>query len=83
MLAIRFGNAAAARAYLRNADLQNLVSGITSAPDALSVAGHRTAVHPHSAGYGTFGAGTIIRHRYGSPSLPCGSSRIGPRGPRE
>ena len=33
MFAVRLGNAAAARAYLRNAELQNLVSGITSAPD--------------------------------------------------
>ena len=56
MLAIRSGNAAAARAYLRDADLQNLVSDITSAPGALSVAGHRTSVHLHSADGGAFGA---------------------------
>ena len=56
MLAIRFGNAAAAHAYLRDADLQNLVSGITTVPDALSVAGHRIAVHLRSAGFGTFRA---------------------------
>ena len=41
MLAIHFGNAAAARAYLPNAVPQNLVSAIASASDALSVAGHR------------------------------------------
>lgn len=54
MLAIRFGYPTAARAYLRNADLQNLVSGMTSAPGVLFVADHRTAVPPRSAGYGTF-----------------------------
>ena len=40
-----------ARAYLRNACLQNLRSGTTSAPYAVSVTGHRAAAHPHSAGY--------------------------------
>ena len=49
MLAIRFRKAAAARARLRNADLQDFVFGITSPPDALSVT-HRTAAHPHSTG---------------------------------
>ena len=57
ILAIRFRNAAAARAYLRDADLQNLVSGITSAPNVLSVASNCTEVHPHSAGYRTLVAG--------------------------
>lgn len=37
MLAIRFGDAAAARARPRDANLQDLVLGITSAPDAPSV----------------------------------------------
>ena len=50
------------RAYPRNADLQNLASGIPSVPNALSVAGHRTAVHPHSAGYATFVAGRRCRY---------------------
>lgn len=60
MLAIGLANAAAARACLRNADLQDLVSGISSAPDALAIPGHCTAVHPYSAGYGTFAAGRAV-----------------------
>ena len=56
-LAIRSANAAAACAYLRHADLQDLVSGITSAPDALSVPGRGTAAHLRSPGHGTIAAG--------------------------
>ena len=57
MPAIRFGNRAGARARLRNADMHDLVSGIASAPDVLSPAGRRPAVHPYSAVYETFVAG--------------------------
>ena len=53
MLVIRFRNAPAAGAYLRDTDLQDLVSSIVSQPDAPFLAGHRTAVHPYLAGYGT------------------------------
>ena len=53
MRAIRFGNPATACVYLTNANLQNLVSAITSASDILSVAGHRTTDRPLSAGRGT------------------------------
>lgn len=63
MLAFRLRDTAAARAHLRDTDPQKLVPGITSAPVALSVAGHRTAVHPHSTGYGTFVTGTKHRER--------------------
>ena len=62
MLATRFRNTAAARAYLRDADLQDFVPGITLMPDALSVAGHRTAVHTHLADHETILAGRSGRN---------------------
>ena len=68
MLAIRFRNAPAAHACARHADLQNLVAGITSASDALSVAGHPIADYPLSTGYGSFVAGKCRRAMI-NPSL--------------